>query len=72
MNDRAPHKRLDLCSVSSSIFTERIIMITFDKVTQVSRRHTVDCLEYKHGHFEDDSLFDLQPVRLFEDKCDVS
>ena len=30
------------------------------------------CLEYKHGDFEDDSLFDWEPVELFEDKCDVS
>ena len=59
VNDRAPHKSSDLCSVSSSIFTERIIVFTFDSVTYVSRRHTVDCLEYKHGDFEDDFLFDL-------------
>ena len=74
VNDRAPHKRLDLffvCSVSSSIFTERIITFTFDKVTQVSRRHTVDCFEYKHGYFEDDSLFDLY-VWLFEDRGDMN
>ena len=30
----------------------------FNKATQVSRRDTVDCLEHKHGDFEDDSLFD--------------
>ena len=32
----------------------------------------MDCLEYKHGDFEDDSLFNWWPVQLFDDRCDVS
>ena len=66
VNDRAPHEFLDLCSVNSSLFAERIFQQSgsysltrlVSWATQVSRRDTVDCLEHKHGDFEDDSLVD--------------
>ena len=59
VNDRAPHEFLDLVAqlvCRAQISTEWFVR--FNEATHVSRRDNVDCLEYKHGDFEDDYLFD--------------
>ena len=43
----------------------------FNKVAQVGQRNPMDCLEHKCADFEDNPLFDWQPEKLFEDRCNV-